>query len=153
MKKILLLMTIAIAALSCEGPMGPQGPKGDVADWFVNFYVVGERSNQYEYGYWESLGDGKFQCVFDIPELDDFVYNEGIVNVFFMQDMDTNNEIQVGFPHIFFYEDYGKTYTATYTFDMQKIKGKMGSIAFNVAYSDFIDAPPPACTFRVAMIW
>lgn len=150
MKKLLFLALIAVFAIGCEGPEGPMGPAGEngTSNWYIQFYVVGEHSEDYPYGYWESLGNGKYQCVFQISSLTNFIYNEGIVNAFYMQDFDTDYEVQIGLPHIFFGSDENGDYTATYTFDTTP-----GSVAFNVAYSDFNDATPPPCVFRVAMIW
>ncbi|MDR1584570.1 MAG: hypothetical protein LBS07_00140, partial [Prevotellaceae bacterium] len=114
MKKALFILIAAVFSLSCEGPMGPKGDPG-TANWFIKFYVVGEHSSDYDYGYWKSLENGKFECVFDVPQLTNFVYNEGIVNAFYMQDFDTEHEVQIGLPHIFFFKDEGSQ-TATYTF-------------------------------------
>jgi hypothetical protein len=143
----LVFLTALTACTSCEGPAGPAGRDG-VANWSVQYYVVGQHSAKYPYGYWESLGNGHYQCIFDIRELTDFVYNEGIVNVSLIEYYGTPDEIQVGLPHVFFNQDPAGRYTTSYSFDTTP-----GSVALNVSYSDFQNVPPPVCFFKVTLLW
>ncbi|MDR2628167.1 MAG: hypothetical protein LBC40_09065 [Dysgonamonadaceae bacterium] len=147
MKQIAVLtLILALALTACEGPQGPAGRDGQ-ANWSIQYYVVGEYSPHYPSGAWTSLGDGRYQCLFKTPQLTDFIYNEGITLVSYMQDMDTDHEVQIGLPHIFFGSD-PLPFTATYTFDTTP-----GYVAFNVAYSDFNNVPPPVCIFKLTLVW
>lgn len=145
-----MLVVLTAVLTACEGEQGPAGRDGVTTSWDVQYFVVGEISSEYTSDRWEPLGNGRYQCVFNVPKLTNFIYNEGIVQVSYMQDMDMPNEIQIGLPHILFKYDPIKRseYTLTYTFDTTP-----SSIAFNAAYSDFEDAVPPVCTFKVTMLW
>ncbi len=147
MKKfVFVLLTLFAVLTACEGPMGPPGRDGDdaVGRWAVEFYPVKQSQ-------WRSLGNGEYECVFDLPSVPDFdfVYNDGAILAYYMQDFDTQDEKQIGLPHIFFGADASSDYTAAYTYDVMLDR----TIAFKVAYSDFTNSTPPACTFRVVLIW
>jgi hypothetical protein len=149
MKQLSLFLIIALATVltACEGPVGPAGRDG-AANWKIQYYVVGDYSAKYPSGRWEHVGNGQYQCLFDVHDLTNFIYNEGLVTVSLMQNWDTGNEYQIGLPHVFFNSERTGDFTTAYTFDTAP-----GSIAFNVAYSDFANIPPPVCVFKVTLLW
>lgn len=157
MKKIVTGLTFCFIALfamsSCEGPMGPEGPQGPqgpsgTSNWYTQTFLIGDQSENVHYGYWKDLGNGHYECLFQISALTNFVYEEGIVTAHIFDYDADGNEVQIGLPHIFFGSDGGSNYTAAYTYDITP-----GEILFKVAYSDFASSPPPTRYFRVAMIW
>jgi hypothetical protein len=143
------LVTLA----SCAGPVGPPGPAGEGMNWEVRTYTV--RQND-----WKLVGRaGELNSyyIYEIMErsLTDFVYTDGNVFAYLIQNPGQKNEVQTPLPYIIPVGEWDKgeefLWTEIYSFDIMP-----GSIAFQLRYSDFetgVAPPPELCNFRVVMNW
>jgi hypothetical protein len=145
MKKILLLLMVAIAVISCEGPMGPQGPMGPTGpgtDWNIQDFEV-------KTGDWVYKSDGGlngyYSYSFSYPKLDNFIYNNGIVLVY----LESDGTYQQMLPVVFHQENgIDPPWTTTTDFDYE-----IGKITFYVTNSDFYNQRPETMLFRTVLMW
>ncbi len=162
MKKIIFLLFAAIAMISCEGPMGPEGPMGAQgrdgqdgkdgqdgygANWYTTSFTI-KKSD------WLLSGEpGDLNTYFfvdrEIPQLDDFIFDEGTV-IGYIQ---TGKDVKNGLPFVLHMgETQGNQellWTQTYDFDFSP-----GMIRFYITYSDFsTNIPPEGETFHIILMW
>lgn len=158
MKKITLLLLMAIALISCEGPRGPMGPPGEPGEgvnWKV--YDLTVNSNDWELVNGVNELGSFYMYVFEgnnAPrELYDVVSNYGDVSGYLISRLDNGDELFSPLP----YEVYAGTadgysewlWSELYTFDFTH-----NSIAFYVYYNDFVtETRPGTMTFRISLKW
>ena len=154
MKKLTgLLLIVIMGFTACEGPMGPEGPRGRDAEstqWFVNDYDVFERD-------WtvinKDLVGAFFEYKINIPELTGFVFDEGAVICYLVEEViydgGKKSLIQSPLPYTIYgeYND-GFPYSENYSYEVGP-----GYIRFIVKYSDFSNDIPPTRTFHVVLMW
>ena len=151
MKKILFLLMAAMVLLaSCEGPAGRDGFDGEATGWFVKTYTI--RSQDWKLINGEDQLNSFFQAKVIIPELTNFIYEEGNVFCYLFQKIN-GVEVQTMLPFVIpLGDDDGKTedlWTEVYSSDFSP-----GSVMFYVNYSDFYTGNrPPDVTFRVVLNW
>ena len=158
MKKIIyaLIAVFTLTIASCEGPQGPRGPQGpagppgESTQWkIINLHAAANT--------WERMTDSDgnnpfFVATFDIPELDEFVYDSGLVQCYIEYDSGTSYASQQLLPSVRHKEDVVSAeeyYLWTETTDFDYTVG-------NVTYSDFpTDASiaPGEMNFRLVLMW
>ncbi|MDR0874468.1 MAG: hypothetical protein LBN27_13560 [Prevotellaceae bacterium] len=140
MKKIFLLLLVAVLAAACEGPTGPPGRNGLDAERIIIpvtiFNTVWRESPPNESLY--------YQASVPVPALTPSIRDNGTILV---------------------YRDFGNGYQQILPFTRHKEKGNVrwtqtidyeftdGQINFYVTNSDFIADPPETMYFRVVLIW
>lgn len=151
MKKIFLLMIVALGLFACEGPTGPMGPMGPMgpqgesgATWQTIRFKV--HSN-----HWERAGDvnelgSYFFYEAKLPEITSDAFNNGLVFVYLILDEGTKYEartdITQGFPK---YNTEGKIWQELLSYDYFP-----GYITFYSRDSEFItDIMPETSTFDI----
>lgn len=159
MKKLFYLMVIALAAVACEGPMGPQGPAGeDGADgtstsWEIIDLNVPSDNWELQYGA-EDGSNPYYTASFDIPEIDDFVYDSGLTMCYIEFNKGTEYRTQQILPYVRHYEGYDESnaqFIWTQTVDYEYAEGR---VTIFVTYSDFyVDQKPEAMDFRLVLMW
>ena len=154
------LLILMIGFTACEGPMGPEGPQGrdgkngrdgESTQWFVNDYDVFERD-------WTIINEGYvgafFEYKINIPELTGFVFDEGAVICYLVEEVSYDGGkkslIQSPLPYTIYgeYYDDGFPYSENYSYEVGP-----GYIRFIVKYSDFSNDIPPTRTFHVVLMW
>lgn len=139
MKRLLFALFIAVAFVSCEGPMGPQGPEGDPAGtWEEDSFVI--RSNE-----WKSSGTpGTNQFYYyhsrDWSAMDDFAVERGIV-IGYVEDFNGN---YTTLPHVYHDKDLDYFWTETTSFSFFN-----GGFEIQVTNSDFEAVSPGDKVFRI----
>jgi hypothetical protein len=138
-----VLLSLLLGFVACEGPTGPPGRDG--ADGWANIAVA-----YYTITSWQiSAGENYFYADVDFPELTEFVYNEGVVNGYYMQNFNASDEVQIPLPFDIYFNEDGVSWTETISFDIVP-----GNIRFYYEPSDFfIGFNPPVCTFKIALTW
>ncbi|HBG88354.1 MAG TPA: hypothetical protein DDW62_12485 [Marinilabiliaceae bacterium] len=146
MRNLFLLLFAGLMAVSCEGPMGPPGLPGEDgepgASWDVKDFVINNWTENREAGY--------FYSHFNFPELNNFIYNEGIVIAY----IEFDGSYQTPLPYERYKEMWieGVPYRWSELIDFEYAKGE---ISFYLTPSDFdtaADMPDPA-TIRVVLLW
>lgn len=156
MKKITFFLLAMLVCVACEGPMGPQGPAGfdgkDGKDgyetkWLTTSFTINKSE-------WRLMGEpGELNTFFyadrNIPELSDYVFDEGLVIGYIQTEKDVKN----GLPFVLHLgeEIDGKEFlwTQTYDFDYSP-----GMVRFYITYSDFnTQYPPDSETFHIVLLW
>lgn len=143
MRNLFLLLFAGLMAVSCEGPMGPPGLPGEPgASWDVKDFVINNWTENREAGY--------FYSHFNFPELNNFIYNEGIVIAY----IEFDGSYQTPLPYERYKEMWieGVPYRWSELIDFEYAKGE---ISFYLTPSDFdtaADMPDPA-TIRVVLLW
>jgi len=142
MKKLFLLMVGAMLMIACEGPMGPQGEPG-FSNWKIVPFEV--RASDWQYSQ-----DGGFICIFDnFRELDDYIYRDGLVTVYWIKNPGTSNEVKTPLNNSRPYIDQYGEWTESYTYDYAP-----GSIAFYLTYGNLpSSAEPRYAKFEVVLNW
>jgi hypothetical protein len=154
MKKKLFFLTAILFLLSCEGPegpMGPRGPKGDKGDPGTKWEVISLTVYSHQ---WVPVVDSNnlflhYKCILSLPELDKFIFDEGIC-IATIKLMDDNYEVHQPLPYVL-YGDYvdGTLWEQTVEYDYS-----IGSIGFYVKTDDFNEnARPETMTFKVTLLW
>jgi hypothetical protein len=146
MKKLLVVLFIAVAFVSCEGPMGPQGPEGyPGGTWEETSFVV--RPNEWLIPKY----DGK-PAIPGTPEfyyfherswdvMDDLAVERGIV-IGYVEDFMGN---YTTLPYVFHDRDVQSDWTVTTSLSFYR-----GGFEIQVTNSDFADVPPQKdMVFRV----
>lgn len=120
--------------------MGPPGNDGS-ANFSIAYFTI---SN------WNLSSDNSyFYADVNYPDLTDFVYNEGVIVGYLMQNFDTEYEYQVPLPFDIYYNTEEGSWTETVSMDFVP-----GSIRFYYEPSDFFTGfVPPVCTFKIALVW
>ncbi|MDO4190711.1 MAG: hypothetical protein Q4D14_03355 [Bacteroidales bacterium] len=147
-KMLAMLLLALLTATACVGPRGPQGPQGpqgepgEGTNWkIINLTVpanawveYADNNNQNNY----------YRALFDVPEINDFIYNSGLVICYH----EVNNS-QIILPYVRHNQDQdGNYWTTTVDFDYA-----VGSVAIYVTHSDFADDPPGEMNFRLVLMW
>ena len=160
MKKLLgCVLAVMMCFAACEGPVGPPGKDGRdgkngsdgySTQWFVGDFDV--LSAHWEPVYDDLMGD-IFQYEFHIPELTEFIFKEGAVICYLLQNINKGGRttlIQTPLPYTFYGDAGGELYSENYTCEIRQ-----GYINFIVKISDFNTQAqqPLPCTFRVVMMW
>ncbi|MCD7901752.1 MAG: hypothetical protein LUH22_18420 [Bacteroides sp.] len=158
MKKLVLLLVLAVSFMACEGPTGPRGPSGmdgrDGEDgygtnWFAKSFTI--QPNQ-----WELIGEpGELNSYFvvdkELPELTRDIYKERAVIAY----VQTGDKVKNGMPYVLHQggvDTDGKELTWTQTYDFDYSEGWVG---FYVTYSDFNTQIKPVdpVTFHIILMW
>lgn len=147
------LLIVMMGITACEGPEGPPGPKGnDGASTQWKIYDLTVSSDHWRPVHDDLMGN-IFEYGFDIKELTGFVFDEGAVVCYLVQNFKVDGKnivVQTPLPYTFYGEYQGVLYSENYTYEM-----KPGYINFIVKISDFdteLQQPLP-CTFRVVLMW
>ena len=142
MKKIILFISIALLAVSCQGPVGSEGPQGYGTNWkIINLKVAAKD--------WVATTDNNglnkwYSCHFTMSEITSFVFTDGTTLTYFL-----DNGIQQPLPYVQHYEDANlNLWTRTIRFDYA-----VGGMNLYVTNSDFANDPPVAMNFRVVLMW
>ena len=151
MRKILFILLAVAGFLSCEGPVGPMGPPGDTGAetrWKHIYYTVREQEWVLMGG--ENAPNSYYQYVFEVPELSEFIYKEGIVTGYLVANPGTDKEVLRPLPDTWAIADRENNFwSESITMDYMP-----GSVAFYIGYSDFATSVRPATmTFKLTMIW
>jgi hypothetical protein len=139
MKRVLFVLFIAVAFVSCEGPMGPQGPEGEPGGaWSELKFTV--RAND-----WLAHGDegfSNFYYSFEQPwdALDEMAVERGIV-IGYMLDF---TGAYTTLPYVYHNKEFNDEWTETTSFSFFK-----GACEVQVTNSDFADVRPGDHSFRV----
>lgn len=150
-KNFLLLLMMIFAFVACEGPAGPPGPPGENGEstkWYIETFVV-------EANEWKLYADADglnpyYMCEKKFSELDNFIYTDGTVFVYLIQNPGEDSEVQTPLPSSLPLENQaGERWTEHVSFDVMP-----GSIAFYIRYDDFaVNIRPARQEFRVVMNW
>ncbi|MDR2118032.1 MAG: hypothetical protein LBP25_00645 [Tannerellaceae bacterium] len=150
MKKMLFALPALIALLSCEGPMGPMGPPGETGvetQWKSIYYTVKENDWRLKGG--QGAPNSYYQFEFEEPELSEFIYKEGVVMGYTVENSGTLEEVLRPLPDTWPIADGPDVWSESVTFDYMP-----GSVAFYVGYSDFAtNILPRTMKFKLMMIW
>ena len=153
MKKFLGCLLIIMMVLSaCEGPAGPMGPPGKDADAGMLVFECNVLSEHWKPAFDDLMGDF-FEYEFRIRELTGYIFDEGAVFCYLVQNIDDGKRVTVvqsPLPYTFYGVFQGVLYSENYTYEIRP-----GYINFIVKISDFdTQAQQPLdCTFRVVMMW
>lgn len=148
LRSIVFALVMMCSAVSCvgprgpQGPMGPQGPAGEGTNWKIINLTVPANA-------WQQFADNNgqnscYRALFDVPEINDFIYNSGLVMCYH----EINNS-QIVLPYVRHNQDtQGNYWTTTVDFDYA-----IGSVAIYVTHSDFADVAPDEMSFRLVLMW
>lgn len=151
------LIIIAAALTACIGPQGPQGPQGEQGEpgistqWEVINLTVPTDD-------WElvSSTDGTnpyYRAKFDVPELDDFIYDQGLTKCYIEFNRGTNNAYQQELPYVRHFEAYENDQQIIWTQTVDYDFG-IGFVNVYVTFSDFfVDERPETMDFRLVLMW
>ena len=133
----LLLSLLALAFVSCEGPIGPPG-EGFVP--YVRYFEVKSQD-------WQLYDSDDYVSYYKSSPVEIDIgnegYNDGIVNVYLFQ-TDDGSEIQTPLPYWIQYTDRGNRWLEGYNFDFDR-----ETVVF---YADCQRGQrPPTCQFRVVV--
>lgn len=150
MKKLLLLLVLAIGISACGGDRGPQGPPGEGINRRINDFTM--RSNDWQYAtFTDPQIPNYFYYEQSWPEITSTVYTYGTVNVYLYQTVSVDGrptEFLTPLPCTVYKEFEGKQFAEHYTFEYRQ-----GYITFIMRDSDFELAKPPTQDFRVIVEW
>ncbi|MDR3094960.1 MAG: hypothetical protein LBU62_10035 [Bacteroidales bacterium] len=147
MKKVFIILLTAVAGFTaCKGPAGRDGKTRA-------FTILGNA--------WELIGGPNeigsyYSCLVEFPELDDVIYNEGII-VCYYEHLDELGDLVLSPMPYSTYDMYTNDrdeevqVSINYSYTVSS-----GYIEFRLAYSDFYtsDFPPPSkCFFRVSVVY
>jgi hypothetical protein len=141
MKRLLFVLFIAVAFVSCEGPMGPQGPDGDPAGgWDELKFIV--RANDWKVK--EIQGTPLFYYSYEgrWDALDEMAVERGIVIPYILDFTGAYTTL----PYVIHDKDLGGEWTVTTSFSFFK-----GGFEVQVQNSDFVDVRPGDQSFRIIM--
>ncbi|WP_019539255.1 hypothetical protein [Proteiniphilum acetatigenes] len=103
---------------------------------------------------------GRYQAIYDLPELTDFIYEEGAVLGYVFIGQQGVNEVQKLLPYVHTYNDADTPYTETISFDIQyKSEGVVQpTVAFFIQTSDLFGGDEyveylPDYNFRIVLVW
>lgn len=135
-KKLLLLLTIAIFAISCTTEEYYTEP---INSYSKSFTIDKWKWHPTElYFYWDV----------EIPELTSFVYNNGSITTYYLARIDDAN-VAYPLPYDYYMNDKGIKWAEHYTCEISP-----GWVRFVFQYDDLEDSPiPPALDFKINMMW
>ena len=142
MKKVYLFIAVALILTSCQGPVGPEGPQGAGTNWKIINLVANSTD-------WVAKTDNAglnryYTCHFSMPEISSFVYTDGTVLGY-----NVENGVQNSLPYVRHYQNASNNlWTRTVDFDYS-----VGGINVYVTNSDFAVDPPTAMNFRIVLMW
>lgn len=168
MKKVLLLLVVAIAFVACEGPEGPMGSPGmngqdgkdgqngqngkdgnNGTSWVTKTFTIQPDE-------WELIGNpGELNSYFfvdkSLSELSKSIYEDGAVIAY----IQTADEVKNGMPYVLHkggHDADGKEIVWTQTYDFDYYPGGVG---FYLTYSDFNTQLKPIEpeTFHIVLMW
>ena len=134
MKKILLIMIVVFAAMSCT------------VENSLDLQTINLKVNQSE---WEELTDADglnryYFATFTMPEITNQVLEYGNVNAYIVLD----NSQQI-LPYVRHFQD-SEGFLWTRTVDYEYLNGRFNIFVTN---SDFIEEIPETMSFRVVLLW
>ncbi|MDR1500800.1 MAG: hypothetical protein LBI58_07465 [Tannerellaceae bacterium] len=144
MKKLLTSLFIVACLLACEGPVGPPGAE---TQWEYIYYTVRQQD-------WRLSGEPNkpgsyYQFSFDEPAITDFVYTEGVIMGYLVDNPQSRDELLRPLPDTWPMAEDINTWTESVTFAYTP-----GRVTFYVGYSDFATGiVPSTMTFKLMMIW
>lgn len=112
--------------------------------------------------HWEWNPDaGRYQAIYDLPELTDFIYEEGAVLGYVFIGQQGVDEVQKLLPFLFTYAETDEngniigTYTETISFDVQYAPNGNSTVAFFIQASDLVRADGYLAdyNFRIVLVW
>jgi len=136
MKKTLLLFVIAVLVVSCN--------KDSSNDIQLNSITLKAKSTDWVENVDQDGLNRFYTCHFNMPEITQGVFNNGVVNAYIMLDNPTAQETLPYVRH--FQNSAGKLWTQTIDFDYSP-----GGINVYVTNSSFAVDPPAAMNFRVVV--
>lgn len=162
MKKIIytLIAVFTLTIVSCEGPQGPVGPQGPTgpAGEGTQWEIINLKATA---NAWERKTDADgnnpfFVASFDVPELDAFIYDSGLVQCYVEYDLGTAYASQQPLPCVRHKEEVVSAeewylWTETTDFDYM-----VGNVNIYVTYSDFptdTNIAPGEMNFRLVLMW
>lgn len=158
MNKLVLLIGMALAFASCEGPVGPMGPAGEPGpgmNWNVEYFTV--YPNEWEFmGNSDNPNEIYYRCIKPfankLPDKERiFIYDSGVTSTFMYTNYDTDAETQTSLPYVLNWTDnYNNLCVETYYSDYT-----VNDVAFYVAYSggNQDNQPTQPIVYRVVMNW
>ena len=159
MKYIFSLLAVVLFFASCEGPMGPRGPQGSQGEG-MNWEIIDLTATP---SGWERVYDRnglflEYRCIFDLPEMSEFVYDKGAY-LTYVRLPEGNSEIQQILPVTIDNEYNGyfwqRTIECNYMYEFERGMVK-STIAIVVRDSDFNEGAenlPGRMNFRVVLMW
>ncbi|MDR1161854.1 MAG: hypothetical protein LBK45_05890 [Tannerellaceae bacterium] len=147
MKRLLFVLFIAVAFVSCEGPMGPQGPAGESGGRrdYMSFVI---RSNEWlipEYDGKPAIpGTSQFYYYRELSwdALDELAVEQGVVVGYVLDFTGAYTTL----PHVFHDKNYNEEWTETTSLSFFK-----GGVEIQVTNSDFADVRPGDKSFRLVV--
>lgn len=169
MKKLFILLSVAIVALSAASCRGPQGPKGDPGmngqNGLVNFKVIDLDIKQNEWGYTDpnnELINNYFYADFDLSDvISKDIYDNGLIKVYREYNTGTNKARQIELPYTHYVEEVVDEANLERYFYSEHVDyefGIDGQLSIYYTLSDFyydIDEQfiPEGMHFRVVVMW
>lgn len=143
MKRRILLLGVLVGFLfSCEGPMGPPGESVSMVSEYI-------KVSPHD---WEEIDTGNgyyFFCDVQMRSLDRYIYDNGLVMCYQIQNYNQNNEVQVPLPYVVHLGNEQDLWTETLSFDFRP-----GWVTLYFQYSDFYPNPPTEdLYFRAVLNW
>lgn len=140
MKRVLFLLFITVASVSCEGPVGPQGPEGEPGGtWYEMKFVI--HANEWNKNGKEGTSNFYYSCELSWAEaLDEFAVERGIV-IGYMLDF---TGAYTTLPYVYHDKELNDEWTETTSFSFFK-----GGFEIQVTNSDFADVSPGEKSFRI----
>jgi hypothetical protein len=133
--------------------MGPAGKDGmDGAQWHIRDFVVNSQD-------WNRVEDDNwyiFEYQFSYPELNQFVYDEGVVIGYLERAVSFGGRPAVSVQNLLPFTVYGYNEIDEYEFsENYSIEFRPNYISFIVKYSDgdIVANKPPTRQFRVVLLW
>lgn len=166
MKKVLILLFSVLLLASCQGERGPAGRDGrdgkDGINGLVNFKIIDLEVQSKAWQYSGYVDNNYFRAEFEVPELTEDIYNNGVVQVYREYDTGTANAVQLLLPNTRHKEysvqdENGETLWGFYseTTDYEYGIGKLNVFftASDFAYEEDMTIEPEDMHFRLVMMW
>ena len=158
MKKVLLTLFVALALVACKGKDGIDGKDGK--DGLVNVAVIDLEVKANGWQYANQNQDNYFMANFDMPEITNYIYDNGLVQVYREFGTNTANAIQQVLPCTRHHEWLDEV-NNTWNFYTETIDYEYGVGFLNIFYtaSDFAyetettPTKPEDMHFRVQIMW
>ena len=103
MKKTLSLLMLAAMMLACTGPQGPRGPQGpegpEGPSGSVNFKIIDLSASGSQWQYSNMNDNNYYIASFNMPEITQEIYDNGLVQVYREYDTGTDNAVQLLLPN------------------------------------------------------
>lgn len=171
----LLFVAVLLGGYSCSDD-GPYYPDDYLTEAQVRRMIedaLRENNKQLEFTNWEivniTVEEGqwhwddqakRYEAVYQLPELNEDIYEIGAVLGYVFIGEQNQNEVQKLLPYVQSYDEVEPPYTETFSFDIQlKKDGKLQpTVAFFIQASDLFGGTEfekslPVYNFRLVMIW